>query len=240
MGDQGIKKLIHALTADHSRYPSDWFRAMLSSLKQMFGVEPHADESDLSRHPTVAKCVKAYAAALEANAPFVDILGLVYMELAGKWKQSGLGQFFTPQNVAIMMASMIGVNRASQERLTSVMDPACGSGVMLLSYMQVIHRMGQLGELKEFLFAGVDLDPVCADMTAVQVISNCNLHQLEVGELIVVRGNSLMPWETWQTVVHATAKDREPIANPQSPEFREAIKQAATPQDQLSLFGEAA
>lgn len=237
---RGQKDLIDALTADHSRYPSDWFRAMLSAFKQMVGIEPQTGAEDLSQHPTTRKCLDAYAQALADNEPFTDILGVAYMELAGKWKQSGLGQFFTPQNVAVMLASMVGATRVNQDRLTRVMDPACGSGVMLLSYMQVIHRMGQPDELKEFLFAGVDLDPVCADMTAVQVIANCNLHKLEVGELIVVCGNSLMPWETWHPVVHATAKGVTPSANPNSPEFRESVKQATAQQDQLTLFGEAA
>jgi len=237
---QGLNELLGALTSDHSRYPSDWFRAMLSAFKQMVGIEPQAGADDLSQHPTTRKCLDAYAQALASNEPFTDILGACYMDLAGKFKQSGLGQFFTPQNVAVMMASMIGVTRVSQDRLTRVMDPACGSGVMLLSYMQVIHRMGQPGELKEFMFAGVDIDPVCADMTAAQVIANCNLHQLEVGEFIVVCGNSLMPWETWRPVVHATAKGKTAAANPNSPEFREAVKASATQQEQLALFGEAA
>lgn len=237
---QGMKELISALTSDPSHYPSDWLRAMLSAFKQMTGLEPVAGADDLSRHPTTAACLEAYAKAVEKNDPFTDILGVCYMELAGTWKQSSLGQFFTPQNVAVMMASMCGVTAVSQERLTRVMDPACGSGCMLLSYMQVVHKMGQPGELKEFLFAGVDLDPVCADMTAVQILANCNLHQLEVGELIVVCGNSLMPWEAWRPVVHAMAKGNTATVNPNGEAFWKAISESAAKQDQLKLFEEAA
>lgn len=237
---QGMKELIDALTSDHSRYPSDWFRAMLSAFKQMTGIEPTAGEDDLSRHPTTAKCLEAYAQALAKNEPFTDILGPAYMELGSKWKQTSLGQFFTPQNIAVMMASMCGNATVVPGGLTRVLDPACGSGCMLLSYMTVIHQMGRAGELSEFMFVGVDIDPVCADMTAVQVIANCNMHQLEVGELIVVRGDSLQPWQAWQKVVHATAKGRDVTADPNAPAFREAVTQSATAQDQMSLFGQAA
>lgn len=237
---QGMKEILDALTSNRSHSPSDWLRAMLSAFKQMTGIEALAESDDLSRHPTTAKCLEAYGKALEKNEPFTDILGPVYMELASKWKQASLGQFFTPQNVAVMMASMCGTAVEIPGRLTRVIDPACGSGCLLLSYMQVIHRMGRPGELKEFMFVGVDLDPVCADMTAVQVIANCNLHKLEVGELIVVRGNSLMPSEAWQPVVQATAKGRLATVDPTAPALREAVSKSAAQQDQLSLFGEAA
>lgn len=237
---QGMKELIDALTSDHSHYPSDWLRAMLSAFKQLTGIEPMAGEGDISRHPTTAACLEAYAQALAKNEPFTDILGPTYMELGSKWKQSSLGQFFTPQNIAVMMASMCGTATASSGGLTRVIDPACGSGCQLLSYMKVINQMGRPGELSEFLFVGVDLDPVCTDMTAVQVMANCNLHRLEVGELIVVRGNSLKPWETWQKVVHATAIGKSVTVDPNAQAFREAVNQSAAAQDQLSLFMHAA
>lgn len=237
---QGMKELITALTSDPSHYPSDWLRAMLSAFKQMTGIEALAGPDDLSRHPTTAKCLEAYGKALEKNKPFTDILGPVYMELASKWKQASLAQFFTSQNVAVMMASMCGTAVEIPGRLTRVIDPACGSGCLILSYMQVIHRMGRPGELKEFMFVGVDLDPVCADMTAVQVIANCNLYKLEVGELIVVRGNSRMPSEAWQPVIHATAMERSATFEPTAPALKEAVSKSSAQQDQLSLFGEGA
>lgn len=237
---QGVKELLEALTSDRSHYPSDWLRAMLSAFKQLTQIEPLAEPSDLSRHPTTAKCLDAYAMAVASNEPFSDVLGHCYMELASKWHQTALGQFFTPQNIAVMMVSMFGGTTVSAGSLTKVIDPACGSGCMLLSYMQVIHTMGQPGELKEFLFAGVDIDPLCADMTAVQILANCNLHNLEIGELIVVCGDSITPQRTWRPVVHATAKNREVTLNPIAPAFFEAVKKSAVKSDQLSLFGKAA
>jgi len=237
---QGVNQLLEALTTDRSHAPSDWLRAMLSAFKQLTGLAPIAGRGDLSRHPTTSKCLDAYALAVDTNAPFTDILGHCYMELAGRWKQTALGQFFTPQSLAVMMVSMYGGRSASAGGLTTVIDPACGSGCMLLSYMQVIHRMGQPGELKEFLFAGVDIDPLCADMTAVQILANGNLHQLEVGELVVVCGDSLTPGSQWRSVVHATAKDRKVTVDLTAAAFQEAVSKSAVKSDQLTLFGEAA
>lgn len=64
-----------------------------------------------------------------------DILGDAYEFLmrhfateSGKSK----GQFYTPAEVSRIMARVIGINRANTTTNTSVYDPACGSGSLLL------------------------------------------------------------------------------------------------------------
>lgn len=61
-----------------------------------------------------------------------DPLGLFYME---RFSHSRNGEFYTPWNVAFMMAQML-----QPEPDQIVCDPCCGSGIMLLAAKCVIHE----------------------------------------------------------------------------------------------------
>jgi type I restriction-modification system DNA methylase subunit len=72
---------------------------------------------------------------------FSDVLGELYMmlNLGNHWR----GQYFTPYEVALMMAKMSGDNPAEEikrEGYISVNDSACGSGVMLNAAAQIFLR----------------------------------------------------------------------------------------------------
>lgn len=70
------------------------------------------------------------------------------------------------------------------------------------------HLLTQHGKeaLKHWSFTLVDLDPMCSLMSAAQMLANCAVHGLTLGELVVFRGNSLAPASDWTLIVHATAK----------------------------------
>lgn len=87
-----------------------------------------------------------------------DLLGDVYMELSSKSKASAFGQFFTPMHMCIMMSQLLG-----NEKKGSVMDPACGSGRMILA---AGFEMSDFDKLRSSFFA-VDLDPTCIKMCVV-------------------------------------------------------------------------
>lgn len=86
-----------------------------------------------------------------------DALGQIYEHIAGRSKTSRMGQFFTPPGVCDVSA-LISVGRDVMTAEQTILDPACGSGRMLLS----AHAMnGEHG-----LLFGADLDPMCAKMCA--------------------------------------------------------------------------
>jgi type I restriction-modification system DNA methylase subunit len=89
---------------------------------------------------------------------FKDPLGSLYESLISKGQK---GQFFTPEHVASLMAS-ISVNEESEAGNT-ICDPACGSGRMLLAAARINRRLH---------FYGADIDPTCAKMTLVNFILN--------------------------------------------------------------------
>jgi len=102
---------------------------------------------------------------------FEDILGPAYMNLAGMGAKSFLGQFFTPWNVALMMAEMTMGEPSIKdpEGPVKIYDPACGSGVMLLAGKAVIAGRHGREALRGCSFYGTDIDSICVNMCRIQV-----------------------------------------------------------------------
>jgi type I restriction-modification system DNA methylase subunit len=82
-----------------------------------------------------------------------DPLGDLYMAAISYGEH---GQFFTPHHIASAMAAMVGVQDGQR-----VLDPACGSGTILL--MAAKQAPGAL-------FYGIDLDERCAKMCAINLL----------------------------------------------------------------------
>lgn len=186
---------------------------------------------------------EAFADKVLRSPPFEDILGETYMALRSNGKAKQLGKWFTPQSVATAMNELMFGGAMPEDphedRLLSMCDPCCGSGVQLLSAAAALYRYGGAAALRLWSFCGIDLDTLCAKMTALAMFANCTLHDLPVGELVVYRGNSLAPAHCWQVIVHATAPDRPItcVAPALHPTRTEAIREAARAVgEQLSLF----
>ena len=82
-----------------------------------------------------------------------DVLGDLYMDIAGRSKQSMYGQFFTPWNVCQMMAKMI----VGESKDFTVCDPTSGSGRLLLAAYEQ-------SKYTAICYAN-DLDRVCTYMS---------------------------------------------------------------------------
>jgi type I restriction-modification system DNA methylase subunit len=94
-----------------------------------------------------------------------DVLG-DYFELNFCRKNSG--QFFTPWPVCMFMASCLSDDRAEDAEPLRVLDPSCGSGMMLLAGAR------QIGPGNEYY--GVDIDHTCVKMTALNLFLNGVFH----------------------------------------------------------------
>jgi hypothetical protein len=234
---QEYKELIEALTHTYQYPPGELFRWMLEDALCQLGVlkESNVPEDALER---VCQCGRAYTRMLAGSAPFTDVLGSVYMSLASQWGQKALGQYFTPQSVAKIMAQMtLGEPSCENGRLTTTCDPCCGSGVMLLSLLQTVLERDGKAALRHWSVTGVDLDPVCAAMCAVQLLGNCAVHDLPIGEIVVIQGDSLFPERLWKPVLHATAARTPSVPPVLHPARADAVKAAALQNaEQLELF----
>ena len=91
-----------------------------------------------------------------------DPLGDFYECLAGNYKKSNFGQFFTPKALCDLMGHIL---MDSDEWGKNISEPACGSGRMVLA---ANHKA------KGNYYICEDLDPICCKMTAI----NLCLHEI--------------------------------------------------------------
>lgn len=101
---------------------------------------------------------------------FDDVLGNLYEELGLSSKH--LGQFFTPIHISGLMAKITFNAKETQTEIekngyTSVYDPCCGSGRMLLSYLKIFIENNI--DLDKVYFEGADLSKLCSCMTYVNL-----------------------------------------------------------------------
>lgn len=117
-----------------------------------------------------------------------DILGGIYHELNlnNEWN----GQFFTPDSVSRMMASMTMPSKIEKDVYT-VMEPACGAGTMIIASAWAMQR-NHIDYQKHSLFIAKDIDIRCVWMTYIQSL----LYGIPA---IVIHCNSLTSeeWSRW-------------------------------------------
>lgn len=112
---------------------------------------------------------------LVEDYPFEDILGALYMAIGDNIRHAG--QYFTPMPICKAMVSMTmgdeddirGV--ISKQGYINILDPAVGSGAMLLA------AAGHVNEIDPSLlvkcrFYGIDIDETCVTMTRIQLRMN--------------------------------------------------------------------
>jgi hypothetical protein len=87
----------------------------------------------------------------------VDVLGSYFEEHISFGRN---GQFFSPQHICDMMACITG----SVKQGNKILDPACGSGRMLLAAAK---------NNRNALFYGADIYENCAKMTVINLYLNC-------------------------------------------------------------------
>lgn len=122
------------------------------------------DRDDVARFPEML------AAVASGSEDGRDFLGQIYMdlEIQNKW----IGQFFTPWPVAMAMTRINCPDPATdvakaENGIVTVMEPACGSGVMILAFAENFREHGMAPE-RHINATMIDLDRLCADIAYIQ------------------------------------------------------------------------
>lgn len=159
---------------------------------------------------------KAFALLqLEMKKSNDDILGQVYMQwnIANSYK----GQFFTPKHVASLMAQI--TNPSGR-----ILDPACGSGVMLIESIKSM----SYEDLNTALFFGQDIDSICVKMTALNLcFFNVNGYAIQ-GDTLRMECNKV--YQTTRSVLggsirELTGNDVETFKTWYAPAFAQTIEE---------------
>jgi hypothetical protein len=141
---------------------------------------------------------KAFAQiVMSLETGYHDFLGEAYQALELSKKQAG--QFFTPQNICDMMASMQCGNLKEQlesKGYITVSDPACGAGAMLIAVVKAAIDQG-INPSTGILFHAQDIDLLATQMCYIQM-SLCGV------ACSVVHGDTLMmsSWSEYWTPVY--------------------------------------
>lgn len=103
-------------------------------------------------------------------APFTDILGPYYLEIASHASQQARGEFYTPPEISELMARIsIDPKKAVERGLPlTVNEPACGAGGMVLAIAKLfspINLKGEKSHVDLLRFTCQDINPVAMDMT---------------------------------------------------------------------------
>lgn len=203
---RSIAKRIEQLAYRHNTWNvfSDFLE--LSAISISNAVDPVQRETREARYLDVVKrytpeelaafpeMLSDLVEALEGG--FDDVLGRLFhdLELHSKYK----GQFFSPYPLCRMMAEVtLGDNGAVRERgYVTIMEPACGSGAMLIAAADVL-KAGGVNYQQQMHATAIDVDEKCVHMAYLQ------LSLLGV-PAVVIHGNSLALEERshWRTPMH--------------------------------------
>lgn len=91
------------------------------------------------------------------NGEWCDPLGDFYQEISGKYKKSGMGQFFTPKSLCDIMSQLV---LQPGEFGKNISEPTCGSGRIILSANNIA---------KGNYYVAADLDHMCVKMTCINL-----------------------------------------------------------------------
>lgn len=208
--DGALHGLIDSCLRFGKYQPQELLRWLVDDVLADFGLRPQEpapeDAGEWLRRSAIVYT------DIAARFPFCDVLGLVYQSIGSRGHRGALGQFFTPSGVSVLIGSMLvgGVERPADGRLLRACEPACGSGALVLAFMQAQTQASGSDALRHWSITAIDLDVLCARMCAAQVLSNLFLQRIELGELVVYRGNALGPRSGLSAVVHTTVADLTP------------------------------
>lgn len=191
--DRALQGLVDACLHVGKYQPGEMLRWLVDDVLADFGLPKEAPAPDDVRD-WLRSSAGVYA-DLVARFPFVDVLGHVYQSIGSRGHRGALGQFFTPPSVSTLIGSMLvgAADRPADGRLLRACEPACGSGALVLAFMQAQTDARGTSALRSWSITAIDLDVLCARMCAAQVLANLLLQRLDLGELVVYRGNALGP-----------------------------------------------
>ena len=99
----------------------------------------------------------------------MDILGKVYSDLEVNKNHKDIGQVFSSLSISKLMCEMDGIDneKIRKNGFVHFLEPACGAGILVLSYANKMMREGY-DYTKQLFSEASDIDPICAYMTYFQ------------------------------------------------------------------------
>lgn len=172
--------------------------------------------------------IEAYMQAVKDNEPFQDVLGAVHAEFMGRFGGNGLGQHFTPPDLADLMGVIAAdhFRRHPKQGVIRIGEPCCGAGSLVLAQIRQLIKLNGRKFTKRLALECNDIDPLCSAMTALQLMANQFLHVLPLAKVEVTVGNTLtMNMRMgFQSIASSYLESHEAMNDPLSLCFRTQAK----------------
>ena len=144
-----------------------------------------------ARHETLKKLMDAVA-EMDLSSDYSessnDAFGDAYEFLMGMYAanagKSG-GEYYTPQEVSELLAEIAMDGRNPQD-ISTVYDPACGSGSLLLKFARILRERGD--EVEMPLFVGQEINLTTYNLCRMNMI----LHGLDLNGFNIAHGDTLI------------------------------------------------
>ncbi|MCO7473000.1 hypothetical protein [Stenotrophomonas maltophilia] len=122
----------------------------------------------------------AYGEAVAAFEPFECILGRLFNELVGTGRKKKDCQHFTPWDQATAIMHFLPAIPDTH----SIGEICCGAGTLLLGRLHQVAKADPLA-LRDISVLANDRDPLCAALTALQLLSNQLIWQMPLNRVVV-------------------------------------------------------
>lgn len=125
----------------------------------------------------------AYVAAIESSEPFECILGRLFNELVGAGQKERDCQDFTSWELAKGTQRLLPRFVADEQESPMIHDPTSGAGTLVLAQLhaRLQSQKNHPDALLDLLVSANDRDPLCAAMTALQLLINQLVWERPIG-----------------------------------------------------------
>ncbi|RTX96386.1 hypothetical protein EJ576_21920 [Pseudomonas sp. C 49-2] len=201
------------------------FSSMLQALShmQIFGSELYMRKQvrksmrNINDSPELGQSVKSYCELVRACDPFTDVFSMLHEELLLTGRRGeGLGQFYTPSDIADVLAELMPLLTAGKR----IEDFCCGAGSLPLAALKRCATTTPEALSTVTLILN-DIDELACKVAFLQVVANMLVHRVQIGEVLMYNCNVITEWnETYTLMVGYKAPDIQPDSSFRAGQFK--------------------
>jgi predicted RNA methylase len=174
------------------------FKSMLQALSLMqicgseFYMKKQVEESlwNVKDSPELGQAVKSYCELVRACDPFTDVFSMLHEELLLTGRRGeGLGQFYTPSDIADVLAQLMPLLSGGKK----IEDFCCGAGSLPLAALKRC-AMTTPDALATVTVILNDIDELACKVAFLQVVANMLVHSIQLGTLLMYNCNVITEW----------------------------------------------
>lgn len=140
----------------------------------------------------LGQAVVSYCELVQHCEPFTDVLTMLHEEylLSGR-KGEGLGQFYSPADIANFLGGLMFTHALSEGKVFD--DDCCGAGSLTLGVLRRCYKQSP-ELLNSWSLELADIDELACKAAFVQIVATMVTHQIPIHEVKIFNHNILTEW----------------------------------------------